>query len=449
MTRLSELTNVDRFREAIATGLVDARFDEVTRDDAHPLMVCCYSTRCQLEGLWVSDTTMLARGLVLRLPHPMEAPEDLGDADVVARGIRKFFTVEAAREDWGHVELVDDDEGVVADVSMDIDPDAPSSVSNKVDGALNIAFPYGTTYRICTKGSFSSDEARIGGRLLRDKGGRDRGAELRGLMDAESATEVMTPLFEVVTPEAHHVIDYGGFEDVVFLGLVHIPTGRWIPAANLASDPLTAATSLADIPGRCGFRTPEPMPYASLGEALTAPEIDNHEGMVVTSETSRGQVMYKVKYPTFLRMQAVRHLSRFGVRALESAIPTDELFHGDAHRVVAGNVIGTMRSSTAWTRDMAEMVADQLDEAYVWPARRLYGTVTNEACAVRELGLDVTSREGRKAYALGLREHVRDGLVSAEDQAALFLVPAYMGEGIPSSGFDAAMRALVDRRFGR
>ena len=465
-TMLYELTNTDRFAAAIADGRIDMR---VSREYQHPLAVCCYSKRCQMEGLWEETTTMLARGLVLEFADDVDLDDErhlataLADAQVIARGIRKFFTVKAAQDDWGRVSLVDDDEGVAYDKPVKIDLDAPSSVSNKVDGALNVAFPTQSTYHICTKGAFCSDEARIGDALLHGLGaacpGRNRGAELRALMDTEPittrlgnpscATREFTPLFEVVCPEEHHVIDYGDFADVVFLGLVHIEDGRWIPAANLGSDPLTAGTMLARIPERCGFVTPDPMPYATLGEALAAPELDNHEGMVVTSETAHGQTMYKVKYPTFLKMQAVRHLNRFGQRAIEGAIDDVQLFHGDAHKAVVNAVLDLMKSRTSWTEDMAELVAMRIDEEYSGPARRLYDAMLSEATALGATCVDVTSREGRKLYAKSLTERVREGEVSRADQAAYFLIPSHMGGGIPSESFDHAMRVLVDNRFGR
>lgn len=60
------------------------------------------------------------------------------DALVVARGMRKFFTVDAANSDWGKLKLVDDDEGVTVADDVSIDYNAPASVADKLDGALGI-----------------------------------------------------------------------------------------------------------------------------------------------------------------------------------------------------------------------------------------------------------------------------------------------------------------------
>ena len=220
----------------------------------------------------------------------------LEGACVVARGMPKFFTINDDRK------LVDDDEGITVRDSVNVDPDSSVCVSDKLDGSLGIGVIMNEKMYICTKGSFDSPDALAGTEYLRTK------------HLAQSFSEFMktylhdyTPLFEIISPHESHLILYKGVQDIVFLGLVNNGTGRWIPAALLATDPETAETPAEEIPSRFSFMIPDVYPIRTFKEALSLPDLANHEGVVLTvNEENGGQKLFKYKYPTYLFRNYVR-----------------------------------------------------------------------------------------------------------------------------------------------
>lgn len=426
-TMLEQLTDVKRFAKDLKEGWIFT-----SRYEANPhYIVACYSKRTQFAGHWVQDTTLLARGLVLKLtdagmdayesitrPYAVDADtgERIGgsrayaDADVddiaamlegaaaAGRGMRKFFTVEAATSGWGSIKLVDDDEDVTVEDDVSIDYDAPASVADKLDGALGVGTIIDGDYVIGTKGSFRSDEAIEGNGIMHAK--HDSKAFAKFMLD--NGLGGFTPLFEIITPNHFHVVEYGDMDDIVMLGLLHRATGRWIPSALLATDRMTAGTNAAMIPGRFGFATPDVYNANTLGEALMRPALDNHEGMVVTLEgEGMRQDMFKIKYPMFLMLQRMKHgMSQKAVRDFVKAMPATAIMHG-----VASGVESIMPENVLpdAARDAAKHIIAHLDgmvmDDYVMPIR----DAVNEAImlfAKASDGVDLGTREGRKSFAM-------------------------------------------------
>lgn len=310
---LSSLVDPAQFGSMITKGYISERL--------HPedpsLRVYSYTPKTQFAGMWTEET-LLARGLILRVPEDSpefrrlkdddaaEAGEKVfGQAVVHSRGLSKFFTVEQMSEgDWTNVKLVDDDENVTIEEHAPIDFNAPAFVADKLNGALGVMYlgPDGKA-QVATKGSFGSPEAGIATGILNSKYdsealGQWLGREGRG----------KTPLFEIITPQREHPVDYGDMEDVVLLGTVENRSGHWTPAT--ADHPLT----------NHGFAVAEQKEVASLGEALALPYQPNTEGLVVTSTNSAGQQrMFKVKPPEY-------HELRRSFYAMESQKPAD-LYH--------------------------------------------------------------------------------------------------------------------------
>lgn len=420
---LKNLTNIDRFNQEIEDGWIHYRVHPTNPN----LVICCYSQATQMAGHWVADTTMLARGLILKTTSGRID----NDTVIVARGIKKFFTIEHAANDWGHIVLVDDDENVEVETEPYIPMNAPASVSDKLDGALNVAYVYDNEYHIATKGSFTSDEALIGERLLQKpiSESMTRAEYLMLNMSFDNAYEDFTPLFEVITPEIHHVLDYENTEELVFLGLVHIESGRWIPAARLSTDPLTCNKFIAHFNSDGVFASPELMTYSTLAEALDAPERDNREGMVVTSYDGDIQTMYKIKYPTFLKMQAVRHMRKAGKQAIVNAIPTELLFDGDVITCIEAAVHTLMPdASSRWGNDIAKLISQTINEEYVMPLRAAYHSfmsLVNENTWKEYMPFD---KNGRKEYALYLLKAEENGDIDGFTKALLFCVPKAVDE---------------------
>lgn len=191
-------------------------------------------------GAFDNPFVRAARGLIVDL-----------DGNVVARPWDKFFN-------YGQ-------EGC-----DQIDPSAEVEVTDKADGSLGILHlsPEGRPH-IATRGSFVSEQATTATQWIQ---------EMSSDLDIEFA-EYWTFLFEIIYPENHIVVDYGGFEGLVLLGAVHISSGTYI-----------GPDAAQEILGWFG-RTTEVFAYKTLKEALEAPPRDNAEGMVVR----QGNKMLKIK----------------------------------------------------------------------------------------------------------------------------------------------------------
>lgn len=404
MLELNELTDLRRFASDLHDGWIGASQND---DDKH-LIVFCYTKRTQFAGHWIADTTLLARGLVVRLTDAgvriyeklhmqwNDASIDdialmFDDALVVSRGMRKFFTVDAANSDWGKLKLVDDDEGVTVADDVSIDYNAPASVADKLDGALGIGVRVNDDYVIATKGSFRSDESIEGTVFMRTK------HDSRGFADfMDKNLPGFTPLFEIIAPGDFHVVQYGKLADIVFLGLLENATGWWIPAALLGVDERTADRNAALIPGKFGFITPEIYSAKTLGEALQLPAIANHEGMVATLDGAVKQDMFKIKYPLFIMLQRLKNsTSDKALREFIGNMNTDEIMHG--------NVNGLADMLPADAREAAEPILARLNQRandiYLHDMRDAVNTAINEFNKVKNT-IDFTDRDSLRDYAM-------------------------------------------------
>lgn len=269
---LSNFVDPEKFANMIKEGYISER----VHPDDNTLRVYSYTPKTQFSGHWTPET-LLARGLILKTPEN----GDLSKANIHARALGKFFTVEQMSEgDWTNLKLVDDDENVTIKEHDPIDFDSPAVVSEKMNGALGVGYlDKDGNATISTKGSFSSTEAEIGTRILDKYGRKELGQYLKKNMRNS------TPLFEIITPERLHPVDYGDMEDVILLGTVNKKNGEWSPVDD--SHPLVE---------KFGFQTSERLEAKTLREAFEMPYRDNTEGMVVTTKDPNGvQKMYKVK----------------------------------------------------------------------------------------------------------------------------------------------------------
>lgn len=424
MLELNELTDLRRFASDLHDGWIGASQND---DDRH-LIVFCYTARTQFAGHWIADTTLLARGLVVRLTDAgvsiyeklhmswNDASIDdialmFDDALVVARGMRKFFTVDAANSDWGKLKLVDDDEGVTVADDVSIDYNAPASVADKLDGALGIGVRVNGDYVIAPKGSFRSDESIEGTVFMRTK------HDSRAFADFMNKNlPGFTPLFEIIAPGDFHVVQYGKLADIVFLGLLENATGWWIPAALLGVDERTADRNAALIPGKFGFITPEIYSAKTLGEALQLPAIANHEGMVATLDGTVKQDMFKIKYPLFLMLQRLKNsTSDKALREFIGNMNSDEIMHG--------NVNGLADTLPADTREAAKPILTRLNQRandiYLHDMRDAVNTAINEFNKVKNT-IDFTDRDSLRDYAM----IVNSMNTSAEIKGIMFALKA-------------------------
>lgn len=298
-TYLRDMVDHGAFEQAIIDGYISERKHE--SDDS--LRVYSYTPKTQFSGRWTPETR-LARGLMLKIDG-----NDFANAKVAGRGLPKFFTVEQTESDWGRPKLVDDDEGVIVEDAPELSWNAPAFVADKMNGALGLAYAGPEGLAISTKGSFGSNEAHIATRWIREHLTSDEQARFIEHFEGSTA------LFEIITPERPHPVDYGETEALFFLGSVAHSDGRWTPAEP---DHYLATELRFDVATR--------LAHSTLREAVEAPYRANTEGLVVTIEDEKGQHLYKVKPPEYLELRKAFYATEtVDFAALLTNIPSGEL----------------------------------------------------------------------------------------------------------------------------
>ena len=147
-----------------------------------PLTIWNYSRSAQFEKHW-DEITLMCRGLIT---------ENI-TGKIVARPLKKFFNRE---------ELKDEDI-----------PNESFEVTEKMDGSLMIVFDYNKVWMIASRGSFTSDQAIWGKKIL------DRSNTKYGLIPG------WTYCMELIVPQNRIVINYGEVEKLVVLCAINTKTG--------------------------------------------------------------------------------------------------------------------------------------------------------------------------------------------------------------------------------
>lgn len=394
---------------------------------AHPsddsLAVLCYGRLVQIKAHWDARSTLLTRGLIVRLNKDDDKDLGLAGSTVVARGMRKFFTIDQTSH-YGVV-MVDDDEGVTVGGADTIDFTSPATVSDKLDGALGAGYVIDGTFRLATKASFVSDEAVTGTRIVSERYDTDSMARL---FDEGGELSDYTPLFEIISADINHVVNYGDMNDTVFLGLMERRNGVWHPACEKIS---------ADFAARFGLTVPELFEARSLDEALRIPEITNREGVVVTVNAADGtQTMYKVKFPKFLFLQRMKH-SFDTVRTQKQIIresDIQEVFSkdfriSDRARERASELMDGMNVDHLFDT-MAAGIDSDVDRRFLAPMRDLFERVTADFTKIPE--------GDHRAAALAVNERPKD------ERPALFSMIRAREQGDDPS---AAAGQVIRQRF--
>lgn len=212
----------------------------------HPslaLWIYNYTPVCQYNaGNWDSYTIM-SRGLILD-----------ENGTIVARAFDKFWNYEEHQNN----EL----------------PTLPLHeryrVLEKMDGSLFIVTNYKEQLITATRGSFTSEQAILGTKILNQRYANFLFAPNR------------TYLFELIAPSNRIVVDYGTMEDIVLLAIIDNETGK-----NVAE--------LSDYP----FPVVQTYPSTSIDELLASERL-NAEGFVLQFMPSDTRV--KIKHKDYLRL---------------------------------------------------------------------------------------------------------------------------------------------------
>ena len=242
---ISELFDPELLNSMIKEGYI--------KGQTHPtydLKIYNYTNKAVYEQMW-NPATRACRGLVVD-----------GEGIIISRPFPKFFNYGEYKE--GTLDLAQ-----------------KVYVTDKADGSLGISVPTPDGTIIATRGSFTSDQALWATKWLKTY-----------YPDFE-AVPYMTYLWEIIYPENRIVLDYGGDEVLLLLGMVDNETGQYFPGR----------TGLAEsIPIECLWyaESVEHFPYKTLGEALNAPPRVNAEGLVVYFPES--DTLIKIKQEDYVRL---------------------------------------------------------------------------------------------------------------------------------------------------
>lgn len=252
--KLSQYIDEAKLAEYVHDGLVEVRHHKTLQ-----LRIYTHTKKAVLEDFW-DEVTTKCRGLVVHYPS----------GEIVARPFEKFFNINTM---WR------------PDTLLSNLPLTKPEITEKLDGSLGIYYNWEGKSGIATKGSFYSDQA---------------------VWATEHYNEYhyhshwpqgWTPLFEIIAESVqHHVVHYGGLEQLVLITLVNNDTGEemtWKEVASLAL--------------QNGFTVVDEYPKKSLGDVINE-DRKNREGYVLSWPVAgKPPLKIKVKHESFLALQKIVH----------------------------------------------------------------------------------------------------------------------------------------------
>jgi RNA ligase len=155
-----------------------------------PLSIWNYTPEVQYGQLW-DDITLQCRGLVTD-----------NEGNIIARPFKKFFNIEEEKHT----------------------PTSEFEVFDKMDGSLGIMFKYNGETICATRGSFTSDQAKWMENFAKEYNYQN------------IIVDGFTYLFEIIYPDNRIVVDYGGQERLVLLGIINTKTGEELPYDDISFD---------------------------------------------------------------------------------------------------------------------------------------------------------------------------------------------------------------------
>ena len=236
-----------------------------------PLTIWNYSQTCQYDNLWTS-TLLMCRGLVTDV-----------EGNVIARPFKKFFNLEEKK----HVHTEN------------------FTIWHKEDGSLGIIFFYNGVWHICSRGSFTSDQAIKAKEMLEKI--KDKEKYLK---------KELTYLVEIIYPENRICIDYGQTEKLILLGAVDIETGAEVNPTKIS---------------QCIFEIPQQEYFTDYSQIAWL-DWENKEGFVVHFDNGN---KCKIKFANYLKKHKIiwnltnklihEHLVNGNIEELLDQIP-DEFY---------------------------------------------------------------------------------------------------------------------------
>lgn len=180
------MINLTEIQKEVANGNVSVRKSKTGK-----LSIYNYTKECQHSDTW-NDTTKMCRGLILDENN-----------NVIARPFEKFFN-----------------DFELEHLGLTI-PNEPFDVYVKLDGSLGILYKDDGEYSIATRGSFESDQAIEGTKILKEKYSHIK------------FDDNITYIFEIIYPENRIVVDYNGMRDLILLAMIDTKTGKDVPLEDI------------------------------------------------------------------------------------------------------------------------------------------------------------------------------------------------------------------------
>jgi len=231
------------------------------------LVLFNYTAKATYEGRW-NWFERNARGLIL----------DALTGEIVARPIEKF---------WGWLQGGRRGSGSIREIT------------DKLDGSMGTLFQHRGSWRVATRGSFTSKQAIKATKML-------------PRYDMTAWLEGYTPIVEIVYPENRIVVDYGRAEKLVLIAAKHKEDGAelWM---------YDGKPSLYSLAQGCGFELPRYF-SSSIDRLLElSGEIDGtqQEGWVIRF---RNGERFKIKGDRYLELHRIVTQASFRhvLRAVES-----------------------------------------------------------------------------------------------------------------------------------
>jgi RNA ligase len=156
-----------------------------SQEGSNGLRLFDYSKSTQFNNYW-TDLTLQTRGLILN-----------ADGTVHSRCYPKFFNLEELDE-------------------VDFSKHGKAKIFDKLDGSMGILYWDGNTPKISTRGSFNSDQAIEGTKILKEKY-----SDIWSKID-----KTKTYIFEILYKENRVVCDYGDLRDIILTAIIDTKTGK-------------------------------------------------------------------------------------------------------------------------------------------------------------------------------------------------------------------------------
>jgi len=234
-------------KDKLLNEMIEKKFISVQKHLTEDLFIYNYTKNAQYKWIW-NEATKKCRGLILN-----------SSMKIISNPFEKFFNLE---------ELDNKKQKI---------PNESFEVYEKVDGSLGILYWIGDIPMIATRGSFVSEQAQEGTKMLLEKY-KDTWNKL---------DKSKTYLFEIIYPENRIVIDYGDLKELKLLAIKDTKTGNELPLENIGFPIVKRFDEIED--------------FRKLKE-LEDLEEENKEGFVIKFKSG---FRMKVKFEEYKRLHRI------------------------------------------------------------------------------------------------------------------------------------------------